>query len=63
MRKVVANPNLQWITDIGMTVGSYFLLSGISSSYASALGCATTGICVSLYLSHEGKNKWKEIKS
>ena len=44
-----------------LTVASYFILSGISGSFASAVGCAITGILFSIFLSIEGDSKWKNL--
>jgi hypothetical protein len=64
IRRIISHPFLSWIFDIGLTVGSYILLSGISSSLSSAIGCAITGLLVSFYLDYEGKRNWmkKDLK-
>lgn len=48
VRKVIWK--YSFLSDIVMTIGSYFLLSGISSSIAGAIGCAVAGILYSIYL-------------
>jgi hypothetical protein len=55
LRKVISHPKLAWITDISLTIGAYILLSGISSSFAAAMGCAIAGILVSMYLEYCGE--------
>lgn len=60
LKKVISHPKLAWITDILLTVGSYILLSGISGSLGSAIGCAIAGISVSIYLELQGDKKWRK---
>jgi hypothetical protein len=39
-----------FVSDVVMTIGSYFLLAGISSSACAAIGCAVAGVLDSVYL-------------
>jgi uncharacterized BrkB/YihY/UPF0761 family membrane protein len=61
IQRIISYPKTAWITDLLFTIGSYLLLSGISSSFASALGCGVAGVLISIYLwiqggSNGGKN-------